>query len=95
MDLEVIFKVLEHFEKGHRGGSKAVEEDEMGFARGVGVVYFMDVLFLRDEDVGDIELLPDVGKLEHIFVNMHKLLGHDGVFRDGEGGNVVLSLQLP
>ena len=33
MDLEVVFKVLEHFEEGHGGGSEAVEEDEVGSAR--------------------------------------------------------------
>ena len=72
MYLEVVFEVLEHFEEGHGGGSEAVEEDEVGFARRVGVVDFVDILFFRDEDVGDIELLSDVGKLEHIFVNTHE-----------------------
>ena len=52
----------------------------------------MDVLFFRDEDVGDVELLPDFGKLEHISIDMHEFLGHDGVFGDGGGGDVVLSL---
>ena len=72
MYLEMVLEVLEHFEEGHGGGSEAVEEDEVGSTRRVGVVHFVDILFFRDEDVGDIELLSDVGKLEHIFVNTHE-----------------------